>query len=222
MDRNEKVVFKYLEDEGLAADVVKVYATLAQARAKVAYQEHCPIGELLAAGEGPYAEYKSTLRTGADTGELIKPLETAVLKTVAAFANSRHGGTLLIGVADDGTVHGLASDYASLRKAGKDDRDRFGLHLSQLLIDALGPTAASAVTTQLHTVDAADLCRVHVPPSSFPVEANVKVDKGGQQVKKTAFYIRIGNGTREITDPAEKQKYTASRWGTADAAHAPE
>jgi glycine/D-amino acid oxidase-like deaminating enzyme len=30
-----------------------------------AYQEHCPIGELLAAGEGAHLEYKSTLRTGA-------------------------------------------------------------------------------------------------------------------------------------------------------------
>lgn len=102
MDRNEKVVFKYLDDQDLAADVVKVYATLAQARAKVAYQEHCPIGDLLAAdGEHAHLEYKSTLRTGADTGEVIPALETACLKTVAAFANSSHGGTLLIGVADD-------------------------------------------------------------------------------------------------------------------------
>ena len=43
-----------------------------------------------------------------------KVLEGAVLKTVAAFLNSYDGGTLLIGVADDGTVHGLDADYASL------------------------------------------------------------------------------------------------------------
>ena len=43
---------------------------------------------------------------------MYKPLETAVLKTIAAFLNSRDGGTLLIGVADDGTVHGLDSDYS--------------------------------------------------------------------------------------------------------------
>jgi type I restriction enzyme R subunit len=99
MDRNEKVVFKYLDDQDLAADVLKVYSTLAQARAKVAYQEHCPIGELLGGvGEGAHLEYKSTLRTGAETGEVIKTLETAVIKTVAAFANNRYGGTLLIGV----------------------------------------------------------------------------------------------------------------------------
>ncbi|MBA2278440.1 MAG: hypothetical protein H0W06_11830 [Chloroflexia bacterium] len=50
----------------------------------------------------------------------------------------------------------------------------------------------------------------------LPVDANVKIDKGGQIVKKTAFYIRIGNGTREIADPAEKQKYLTSRWGAAN------
>ncbi len=213
MDRNEKVVYKFLDDADLAADVVKVYATLAQASARVAYQEHCPIGELLAQGERQHLEYKSTLRTGAETGEIYKPLETASLKTVAAFANSREGGTLLIGVADDGSVHGLSSDYASLRKASKDDRDLFLLHLNQLLVNAVGEAVASTVSTQLHTIDGNDVCRVHVPPSSFPVDANVVVDKGGQLLKKAAFYVRIGNGTREITDPAERQKYLALRWG---------
>jgi len=214
MDRNEKVVFKYLDDPELAAEVVRVYATLARARALIAYQEHCPIGELLGAGaENAHLEYKATLRTHADDGEVYKPLETAAIKTVAAFANSRDGGTLLIGVADDGTVHGLAVDYASLRKPGKDDRDRFLLHLNQLLVTALGEAAASAVSTQIHTVEGKDLCRVHVPPSSFPIEAEVLVDKGGQLQKKTAFYVRIGNGTREIVDPKERQRYVAARWG---------
>jgi type I restriction enzyme, R subunit len=214
MDRNEKVVYKFLDDDELAADVLKVYATLAQARAKVAYQQHCPIGELLGpAGENAHLEYKSTLRTGADTGEVYKPLETASLKTIAAFANSHEGGTLLIGIADDGAVHGLASDYASLRKPGKDDRDRFLLHLNQLLINAMGETLASSVSSEIHTVNGDDICRVHVPPSSFPIDATVVVDKKGQLEKKTAFYIRVGNGTREIGDPAEREKYVSSRWG---------
>jgi type I restriction enzyme, R subunit len=213
LEQNEKVVFKYLDDADLAADVVKIYATLALARARVAYQEHCPIGELLNTIENAHLEYKSTLRTGADTGEVYKPLETGSIKTIAAFANSREGGTLLIGVADDGRVHGLASDYASLHEDGKNDRDLFLLHFNQLLINALGETAASSVSTQIHTIDGADLCRVHVRPSGFPVDAKVIVDKRGQFQKKTAFYIRIGNGTRDITDAAERQKYIASRWG---------
>lgn len=146
---------------------------------------------------------------------MIKALETACLKTITAFANSRDGGTLLIGVADDGSVHGLASDYASLHQPGKDDRDRFQLHLGQLLINAVGETVASSVSVQVHTLDGADLCRVHVPPSRFPVEATVAAFKGGQVTRRTAFYVRLGNGTREITDLAERQRYVASRWGAA-------
>ena len=149
---------------------------------------------------------------------MVKPLETASLKTIAAFANSRDGGTLLIGVADDASIHGLATDYASLHKPGKDDRDLFLLHLNQILINAMGETLASTTSSQIHTVDGADFCRVHVPPSGFPVEATVTVDKKGQILTKTAFYFRIGNGTREITDPVERQRYIASRWGGGMAA----
>ena len=39
------------------------------------------------------------------------------------------------------------------------------------------------------------------------MDAEVTVDKKGQLQKKKAFYIRFNNGTREIDDPAERQKY---------------
>lgn len=119
LGRNEKVVYKFLDDPELAAEVTKTYAILARARARVAHQQHCPIGELLAAGEHAHLEYKSSLRTSTATGEVLKVLETATLKTVAAFANSRAGGTLLVGVADDASVVGLAGDYVSLHETAR-------------------------------------------------------------------------------------------------------
>lgn len=63
VDRHEKAVFRYLDDENLRAKLHRIFGTLPQARARVAYQQHCPIGELLAAGEGAHLEYKSSLRT---------------------------------------------------------------------------------------------------------------------------------------------------------------
>lgn len=44
--------------------------------------------------ESQTLEYKATLRTHAHSGEVYKPLETASLKTLAAFLNSPLGGTL--------------------------------------------------------------------------------------------------------------------------------
>jgi type I restriction enzyme R subunit len=216
MDRNQDLVIKFLDNQPLAADLVKIYTTLAQAQAKVAYQAHCPIGDLLHRGEDAHLEFKSTMRTDATTGEINKNLETAVIKSVAAFANSADGGTLLIGVADDGTLHGVAGDYKSLHKDGKDDPDVFALYLQQTLINALGEAATSGTIVQRHTVDGQDVYRVHVPPSPFPVDAKVTiVDKKGQHQKKVEFYIRIGNGTRAVADDAERGKIILRRWGGA-------
>lgn len=64
---------------------------------------------------------------------------------------------MLIGVTDDGSVHGLEGDYATLRKPGKDDRDLFGLHLRQLLINALGESVASTASVQIHMMQNAAL-----------------------------------------------------------------
>lgn len=58
------------------------------------------------------------------------------------------------------------------------------------------------------------VCRVHVRPSAFPVDATITIDKKGQFEKKPAFAVRLANGTREIADPGERQKYLAGRWGT--------
>jgi type I restriction enzyme R subunit len=213
----EEFSFQLLDNQDLSEQVMNAYLPLVYGKAKVAWQEHCPIGELLGPPpkEGTHLEYKSTLRTRADTGELFKPLQTASLKTVAAFLNSREGGTLLIGVADDGSVFGLDCDYATLRKPGKDDRDLFGLHLNQALINSVGMAAVANVSQEILEVGDKDLCRVHVRPSSFPVEANVvEVDKKGQHLKKTHFYGRFGNGTRPIMDPAERDRYIAQVWGS--------
>jgi type I restriction enzyme R subunit len=212
----EDFSYKLLGDEDLSEQVRQVYLPLVYGRAKVAWQEHCPIGELLGPPpkEGEHLEYKSTFRTHAGTGELFKPLQTAPLKTIAAFLNSREGGTLLIGVADDGSVFGLEADYATLRKEGKDDRDLFLLHLNQAVINAVGMAAAANVSQEILEVGGRDLCRVHVKPSSFPVEAEVvEVDKNGQHVKKTVFYGRFGNGTRPIPEAGEIERYKIQVWG---------
>lgn len=87
------------------------------------------------------------------------------------------------------------------------------LLLDQLLVNSVGEAASANVSLQFHSVNGDSICRVHVKPSAHPVEATVRVlDKGGQLQKKTAFYIRLNHGTREVTSEAEKQKYIAQRW----------
>jgi type I restriction enzyme R subunit len=165
----EEVTIKYLDNPDLQTLVLQAYAPLIQGKAKMAHQEHCPIAELLGPDlESTHLEYKATLRTHADSGELYAPLETATLKTIAAFLNSRDGGTLLIGVTDDGTVNGLDSDYAGLHKPGQDDRERFQQHLANIVTASMGSAAATNVRPHLHRVNGGDVCRIQVDPVRIP------------------------------------------------------
>ncbi len=214
MSQAEELTIRILDKPEFRAEVVEALMPRVYERARVAHQKTCPIGELLARREDKHLEFESTLRWDLEKGERSKLVESANTKTVAAFLNSEFGGTLVIGVADDGSVVGLEHDYATLRRRGKSDADLFLLHLNQLVENAVGLAAAANVTTTIHQPDGHDLCRVHVEPSGHPVEAEVMVpDKQGQFGRKRLFYVRLNNGTRAIED--ERERYIAQRWGRA-------
>ena len=76
--------------------------------------------ELIASGETEGVEFKSTLRTNLHTGQVDDKMHLAALKTLAAFLNAG-GGTLLIGVADNGLIVGLHADgFANEDKVSND------------------------------------------------------------------------------------------------------
>jgi type I restriction enzyme, R subunit len=89
----------------------------------------------------------------------------------------------------------------------------FLLHLNQAITNAVGQAAAANVTSEILTIDGHDLCRVHVRPSKFPVEATVTYLKNGQHEKKTQLFVRFGNATKPITDTDEAEKFKLQIWG---------
>lgn len=148
--------------------------------------------EMIAEGESDELEFKSSFRWDVRESVVNKKLEEVIAKTVAAFANSQ-GGTLLMGVADDGEVLGLAPDYLAM---GNGNRDKFELQLRDMLNRELGTgMVTSRVKIRFHEVDGKDICQVDVSPAREPVIIKVK-DKGGQSVEK--FYARSGNSSQTI------------------------
>jgi predicted HTH transcriptional regulator len=113
-------------------------------------------------------------------------------QTIAAFANSQ-GGTLLIGVADDGQVVGLEPDYHSL---GDVDSDKFELHLRNLVIQQFGAAFASTkVNIKFHELESKEICQIMTQPTKEPVILAIK-DKNGQPVER--FYVRSGNSSQDV------------------------
>jgi len=154
---------------------------------------------LLAKGEGQRIEFKSSFRWDVKEDKLNKALEHAVLKSIAGFLNA-DGGTLLIGVTDDATVFGLASDYRSLKKR---DRDGFAQAIMTAVASKMGTDSCTHLQLVFHTVEGEDICRVIVSLSPRPVYLS--------QGKETEFYVRTGTSTRQL-NVQEAMEYIPTRW----------
>lgn len=148
--------------------------------------------DMIADGESDALEFKSTLRWDLKEGIVNKKLEEVIMKTLAAFANSQ-GGTLLIGVDDEGQALGLEHDYLCL---GGIDRDKFELHLRNLLNQQFGVGFVTRkMQIKFHRVEDKEVCEIEISPADEPIIITSK-DKNGQAVEK--FYARSGNSSQEI------------------------
>jgi hypothetical protein len=176
---------------------------LAHAGTTEARNDDRTIERLLESDEGPSLEFKSSLRMTVPGGELNKALEKTAIKSVAGFLNST-GGTLLIGVDNSGEALGLEADYLSLQKEGRDVRDTFQLHLTNLLARALGEPALAFVTSTCHSIRRRDVCQIVVEASDHPIY----VTEGESSV----FHLRMGAQTRALSLQHTVQ-YVASHWG---------
>jgi len=154
---------------------------------------------LIGQGESATLEFKSSFRWDLRENKLNRALEGVVLKTIAGYMNG-NGGTLLIGVADDGNVVGLEHDYKTLKKP---DRDGFEQALMTAVATKLGADACRSVQTVFHTLASSEVCRVIVAPTRRPVYV-----KDGDAPR---LYVRTGVSTREL-NVQEAVNYTSERW----------
>jgi DNA-binding response OmpR family regulator len=156
---------------------------------------------LLQAGESSGLEFKETVRWDTRLKRVNKDLETVITRVVAAFLNSELGGTLLIGVGDNGEVKGLQSDFFTLNKPNKDGYESY---LITLLLGAYGKEISPLLRIDFPQVRGVEICRIFAKPSHRPVY--VPDGSGGRD-----FYIRTGNSTRKL-NTEEAIEYSKIRW----------
>jgi hypothetical protein len=159
---------------------------------------HRPIGELIKLGESYVLEFKSTLQWDVVQGKQNTELRQSTLKTIAAFFNSQ-GGTLVIGVEDDGQVFGLDRDLSVLGGS----RDKFEQLITRLIADAIGVGIAPLYRVRFEDMEGKQVCVIDTDRAPEPVF--LKTDKGKQ------FFVRVGNTTRAL-DHEETLKYTEVNW----------
>lgn len=174
----------------------KKLAQIEQLSAELQRDLHSTINQ----GEGSLLEFKSSFRWDYQKACTNKNIETAVIKTLAGFMNSYPGGTLLIGVADEGEILGLENDFNSLRRK---DSDGYEQLLMTTITSSLGAHFCQYIHVIFHVVDQHSVCRLIVNPSSSPVFF--------KQNKDAKFFLRTGGGTREL-NVQEATDYISQRW----------
>lgn len=155
--------------------------------------------QLLAGTETSHVEYKSSAYYSYREGVPERVILHSVLKTIAGFLNAG-GGTLAIGVSDDGIILGIQSDL-DLKKM---DADRYVNALTSAIGNAMGPLAATMAAVKVHTLGDREICLAEVQASPDPI--HVRTSK-----KARTFYVRVNNSTRELEGP-DLVGYVIKRW----------
>ncbi len=159
------------------------------------------IVELIAAGEGKRVEFKSSARWSYKKGDRDEEIERTIVRTIAGFLNAE-GGTLLIGVKDDGEPIGLENDYKLVKGRG---RDGFENWLTDLLEIAVGKPALANLSVTFQTIEGHDVCRVDLEPSRTAVFVKRGIE--------TDLYVRFNNSTR-LLNTQDALQYVAEHFGS--------
>lgn len=154
---------------------------------------------LLIAGEGALVEYKSSLRWDYRQENINKELTKVAVQVLCSFLNSK-GGSLVIGVNDDGEILGLDRDFATLRD---NSRDKFELTLRDAISNHLGPYIDPLIDISFADVEGNIVAIASCKPHDTPVYFSDGND--------TRLIVRAGNLKRSL-DIKAGLHYIQTHW----------
>ncbi|HUO75833.1 MAG TPA: RNA-binding domain-containing protein [Candidatus Paceibacterota bacterium] len=157
---------------------------------------------LVGEAEHERLERKATFRWDLKTKSVNRALEKAAMKTVAAFMNG-HGGQLLLGVGDDGSIVGLEHDIQTLARRSMDG---FQTHFLNVLAAMIGNDVRQHVSIRPFVHEEKPCAVVTVASAMRPVYL---ADEG-----KEEFFVRAGNGTTALK-MSDAHAYIASHFHVA-------
>ena len=146
------------------------------------------IRNLISIGETKKIEFKETLSLNTHTQNKDPEIEKTALKNIAAFLNT-DGGTLLIGVADNGEIKGVENDVFT-------NKDKYLLHFMNLIKDKIDESIFPLIEYSLVDIDDKLVLIVECDISKQPVylkikneeEFYIKTNPAALQLKASSLY----------------------------------
>jgi len=163
-------------------------------------KEENEVKKMILSRENDKFEMKSTFRfDSSQKNNINKKLEYVVAKTISSFLNAE-GGTLIIGVDDNGNILGIDNDISTLLKK---NIDGFELRLRQIIRGYLGSYFEKEIKINFLKINNKEICMIEVRKSPYPVFIKYQ----GEQ----EFFVRIGNASIPKTRE-EQSEYEKLHW----------
>jgi hypothetical protein len=164
-------------------------------------EEKINVSEIIQEGEHQNLEFKSTFYYDINQEKPNKERKFDITKTIAGFLNA-DGGTLLVGVEDDGNVYGLEKDYNSSFKKNKDSfLMEFRNNLESSFKDVI---VRRHIEYSIQNLNGNEVLLVEIEKAREPIF----LKKDNQKV----LFARKGNKTEPITDAEEIHEYVQDNW----------
>jgi len=141
------------------------------------------IHDLIEKGESKHLEFKSTVRYHIKAKRNDKAIEFAWLKGIAGFLNSE-GGIMLLGVTDNGEIHGLNLD-------GFENDDKCMLHVKNVVSTALGVSSLRFIKIHIELVKGKQIVIIETEPAFKPFYI--------KQNNEDLFYVRSGPSSSKLS-----------------------
>ena len=156
--------------------------------------------DVIGRGETLTVEFKSSMLYDRDRDVRNKELQRVLLKEIVALLNTE-GGTVYVGVSDNGDILGIEKDCSMTGKRG-------GWHgWSESFVNAvktLGPAAAANVRHEPVVIEGTTVAKITVIRGARPAYLDPK--------NRGEFVMRQGSSSVSLT-PQEAIEYHAERFG---------
>jgi len=131
-------------------------------------------------------EFKQTFALDVKTRKREKYIIEECITTIAGFLNTQ-GGTLFVGVRDDGEILGIKEEVELLYK----NNDKFLLNFKDIVKSKIGEKFYTLINYQIVKKSDKDILKVVCKKSNSPIFVN-----------EDEFYMRVNPATQKITGKA--------------------
>jgi hypothetical protein len=157
--------------------------------------------EIISRGENSELEFKSSTRWDYELNKTNKALLGVIVKTITGMLNA-NGGSLLIGVKDNGEILGIEKDILTLSPPNLDAYERF---LIDSVKDYIGLEHTNFVKVQFIKIQEKTICEIKIRKAVEPVFMKSNSSE--------EFWVRTGNSTRSLS-PRSTYIYITQHWKT--------